>query len=189
MRPVIAGLMLVPYALAFLSSSLSAARVVTAYGTRCMTAAAALQSAALAGLAGAVFADYPHLGWPLFALLFAALGFGQGLLVSPLFRIVLSRIPPHLAGAGTGVLTTAQQSSIAIGVALIGTLFTTLLADLGYARATAIVLAIQALISIGVALGTLLLPRAADAPEALPVRAPETSAGVRTQAEVPGELA
>jgi hypothetical protein len=86
------------------------------------------------------------------------------------------------------VLTTAQQSSIAIGVALMGTLFTTLLADLGYADATSIVLAIQALISLGVALGTLLLPRAADAPDVEPAAA-GTPGALSAQAARSGELA
>ena len=43
-----------------------------------------------------------------------------------LIRVVLSEVPVAEAGVGSGVLTTTQQVSLAIGVATLGTLFVSL---------------------------------------------------------------
>ena len=50
-------------------------------------------------------------------------GFGQGLVMSPIFGLVLSQVPLDLAGVGSGVLSTAQQVALATGATAIGTLF------------------------------------------------------------------
>ncbi len=39
------------------------------------------------------------------------------------FRVVLSEVPTARAGVGSGVVITTQQSSLALGVATLGTLF------------------------------------------------------------------
>ena len=50
-------------------------------------------------------------------------GLGWGLAVSPLFGTVLSHVPMARVGAGSGLLATTQQISLALGVAGIGGLF------------------------------------------------------------------
>ena len=56
----------------------------------------------------------------------AVMGAGQGLVMSPLIRVVLSDVPVESAGAGSGVLTTTQQTSLALGVAIIGSAYISL---------------------------------------------------------------
>src|SRR5579859_2421351 len=51
------------------------------------------------------------------------LGFGQGLFLTPLLNVVLSRIEPRLAGGAAGILATFQQAGGALGIAVVGLLF------------------------------------------------------------------
>jgi hypothetical protein len=89
----------------------------------------------------------------------AVAGLGQGLVVSPLFGIVLSQVPAAVAGAGSGVLTTTQQSALALGVATLGGLFLSLAGDgTGISTAFIVVLAVQVVIAAGVAAGARGLP-------------------------------
>jgi hypothetical protein len=92
----------------------------------------------------------------------AVMGFGQGLVMPPLIRVVLSEVPIASAGAGSGVLTTTQQVSLAVGVATLGTLFLSLesASRLGVLHATLVLLAIQAVVAVGIAIGSRWLPAA-----------------------------
>ena len=67
--------------------------------------------------------------------------------MSPLFGVVLSEVPAAVAGRGSGVLTTTQQTALALGVATLGSLFLALAAD-GTSISTAfiIVLAVQVVV-------------------------------------------
>ncbi len=156
--PLVAGLALVPYAVAFFVASLHTARLVNRFGNRVMSAGGILQGLAFSGLALALIAQPHRPSWLVYGALFVLTGFGQALLVSPMFRLLLSEVPGHLAGAGTGMLTTMQQSSLAIGVAVLGTLELVLVPWLGLAEGTAIVLGLQALAAFGVAIGATRLP-------------------------------
>jgi hypothetical protein len=49
------------------------------------------------------------------------------MIMTTLFRVVLSGVPAERAGVGSGALATTQQTSLALGVAVLATLF----ADLG----------------------------------------------------------
>ncbi len=65
--------------------------------------------------------------WFLPPLLLAGLGLGLGF--SALFQAVLSTVPPRDAGAGSGAVQAFQQVGGAIGVALVGQVFFSMLAD------------------------------------------------------------
>jgi len=79
--------------------------------------------------------------------------------MSPLFGIVLSEVPAAVAGAGSGVLTTTQQSALALGVATLGSLFLALAGDgTGVRTAFIVVLAVQVVVAAGVAAGARRLP-------------------------------
>jgi EmrB/QacA subfamily drug resistance transporter len=92
---------------------------------RLVLGAGALLMAGGFGLVWAAVHDAPlvHTGaWPLVPGLVLA-GAGLGFLVVPLVNVVLSAVPGDLAGAASGIFSTAQQFGGALGAAVIGTVF------------------------------------------------------------------
>ena len=65
------------------------------------------------------------------ALVLAIFGYGQGLVMAPLFGSVLLAVRNAHAGSGAGMLTTIQQIANGAGVALIGGLYFTVQPTLG----------------------------------------------------------
>jgi MFS family permease len=149
LSPVDSGWALVPLAVGYFSTSLAGPRLIGRFGSRVITAGALIQPVGMTILIVTVLTDFHGLG--VFSLLpaMALIGAGNGLVGTPLFRVVLSTVPLERAGVGSGVLATAQQSSLALGVATLGTLFLALVPSLGMAHALALVLAVQ-LVSAGV---------------------------------------
>jgi hypothetical protein len=79
--------------------------------------------------------------------------------MSPLFGVVLSDVPPDQAGAGSGLLTTTQQTALALGVATLGSMFLAMAGDgIGIRTGFLTELSIQVLIAFGVAAGARRLP-------------------------------
>ncbi len=158
--PISAGLSMVPMATGFFLASLSGPRLLPRFGTRVMTFGALLQAVGLAVLAATVYADWSHIS-P-YALIpgMAITGIGQGLVMPPLFRVVLADVPADRAGVGGGIMATTQQSSLALGVATLGTLFLALSPSLGTRDALPLVLTIQLAMTLVVAVLTTRLPRA-----------------------------
>ncbi len=154
-----AGLGLVPMAATFLFASLSTSRLLARFGAKVLAAGGLLQATGLAILGVTVYLGWPGLPVAWLAPGLAVAGLGQGLVMSPLFGIVLSEVPPAVAGAGSGVLTTTQQTALALGVATLGSMFLALAAD-GISVSTAFiaVLIVQILVAAGVAAGARKLP-------------------------------
>ena len=73
----------------------------------------------------------------------------------------VARIEPGNGGLSKIVVTTPQQVSLAVGVATLGTLFVTLTGSIGALHAALVVLAVQAVVAGGIAVGSRGLPRAA----------------------------
>jgi MFS family permease len=154
-----AGGALVPMAAAFLAASLCTSRLLARYGARVLAAGGLLQAAGLAVLALTVFASWPSVSLLSLAPGMVIAGVGQGLVMSPLFGIVLSEVPPDVAGAGSGVLTTTQQTALALGVATLGSLFLGMADDgTGIRTGFVTVVAIQIVIAIALAAGARGLP-------------------------------
>ncbi len=141
--PVDAGLALAPLAVVFFLVSLAGPRLVSRYGTRVVAAGAALQGAGLLLIILAARRSWPDLG--LLALLpgGALAGAGQALQLPVIYRVVLSEVPPARAGVGSGVMSTTQQSALALGVAGLGTLFLTLTPHQGMRDALTTTLLVQ----------------------------------------------
>jgi hypothetical protein len=143
----------------FLVASLSTSRLLARFGAKVLAAGGLLQAAGLVILGFTVYLGWPHLAVAALAPGLAVAGLGQGLVMSPLFGTVLSEVPPAVAGAGSGVLTTTQQTALALGVATLGSLFLALAADgTGISNAFLVVLAVQVAVAIGVAAGARSLP-------------------------------
>ncbi|WUN35932.1 MFS transporter [Kitasatospora sp. NBC_00315] len=158
--PVAAGWALVPMAVGYFCASLAGPRLIGRFGSRVLTAGAVVQALGLAVLAATVLTDWTHFSPLRMAPGVALAGIGQGLIGTPLFRVVLSKIPADRAGVGSGVLATGQQSSLALGVATLGTLYLALSPVLGMAHALALVLGVQLLGSFTILALSLRLPRA-----------------------------
>ncbi|MFJ5304689.1 MFS transporter [Streptomyces sp. NPDC088350] len=164
------GLAILPMALLFFAGSLVAPRVITRFGRAALSAGAVVQLAGLASLVTVLLANWPHVSLWAMALPLALVGAGQSMLFAGLFRSVLADVPTHLAGIGSGVLITLQQSGLALGVATLGTLYLAL-APHNVAHAFAGVEYVQMGIVALLAVGAAALPRftkatSADAPVA-----------------------
>ncbi|MFJ4668997.1 MFS transporter [Kitasatospora purpeofusca] len=157
--PVAAGWALVPMAVGYFTASLSGPRLIGRFGSRVLTAGAVVQALGLVTLAVTVLADRNGFSPLRMAPGVALAGIGQGLIGTPLFRVVLSKVPAARAGVGSGVLATGQQSSLALGVATLGSLYLSLSPTLGMDRALALCLGIQLLGSFTVLYLTTRLPR------------------------------
>jgi MFS family permease len=106
LRPFVAGLALIPYAVAFFVTSLQTPRLLRRFGNHLMAIGAGTQGVAFGGLALALLAEQRHPSWLVFGVLFIAIGAGQALLIAPVFRLILSEVPTHLAGKDTQQLRT-----------------------------------------------------------------------------------
>jgi len=62
-------------------------------------------------------------------------GLGIGLVVAPLFSLVLAAVDDEEVGSASGVLNATQQLGAAIGIAVIGTVFFTVLGNDGFTAA------------------------------------------------------
>jgi MFS family permease len=158
--PALAGLALTPMAATFLVASLLTARAVARFGRSVITAGAGVQAVGLVTVALTAWATWPDLQALQLAPGLAVAGFGQGLVMPSLIRVVLSEVPVASAGAGSGVFTTMQQVSLAVGVAALGSLFLTLAAPgaAGTLPAFLVVLGLQSLVALAIVLGSRALP-------------------------------
>ncbi|NIY65288.1 MFS transporter [Streptomyces malaysiensis] len=141
--PVDAGLALAPMATTFFVASLMGPRLVGRYGSRVVTAGGLIQAVGIVLLMLAVWRDWPDLSLTGLLPGVALAGFGQGLQLPVLIRIVLADVPNERAGVGSGVMVTTQQSALALGVATLGTLFLALAPSAGMANALIITLVAQ----------------------------------------------
>ncbi|WP_229400051.1 MFS transporter [Micromonospora okii] len=122
MSPLATGVSLLPFALGFLAASIIGGRLVGRYGVSVLTVGAVVAAAGY-GLLGYVVRQFDpsHAATVLPAM--ALTGLGVGLVWSPLFGIILSRVPAATAGLGSGILITTQQMFTALGSAIVGSLY------------------------------------------------------------------
>ncbi|MDX6216291.1 MAG: hypothetical protein QOG99_1875, partial [Frankiales bacterium] len=155
-----AGLAITPMAVGFLGVSLSTSRLVPRWGRSVITAGGALQGLGLVVLASTVWAAGAELSPAALVPGMLITGTGQALVMSPLIGVVLADVPAHAAGAGSGLFSTLQQSALALGVAVYGTVFLELLPRLGEAQAYVV----GALVQVASAVGVVVLSRRLPAP-------------------------
>ena len=118
-----AGLTFASFAVAFLLSSLSSARIQPKLGSWIINLGLAMMLGGLGLLLWMTsFYGARLTGWNLAPALLIY-GTGQGFVMPTLFSTILINIKGHDAGSASGVLSTVQQVSFAMGVAVIGTVF------------------------------------------------------------------
>lgn len=162
------GLAILPMALLFLAGSVLAPKVIARLGRGALTAGAFVQLAGLGWLVSIVLTDWPRVSLWSMAMPLALVGAGQSMLFAGLFRSVLADVPTHLAGIGSGVLITLQQSGLALGIATLGTLYLTSEPH-GVGHAFASVEYVQMALVALLAVGAVTLPRFTQASVVAPV--------------------
>lgn len=126
--PLRAGLTAVSFAVgAAAGSGLSVQVLTPRFGRMVLMAGALLNAAGFAAYIWVGARYGPEIGsWDMVVPL-AVAGFGFGLVVAPMVDLILSDVPVRDAGSASGVLSTTQQVGMALGVALVGVLFFSLL--------------------------------------------------------------
>ncbi len=122
---LVAGLIFLSLGIGFLLASLASSKLVPLLGSHLLAAGALITVVGLLFVMLLVHTVSSHESFPFGVFIFALFiyGLGLGCVISPLFSIILAGIQNADAGAASGVLVTAQQIAIAIGVAIIGLFF------------------------------------------------------------------
>ena len=118
-----AGLTFASFAVAFLLSSLSSARLQPKLGSWIINLGLALMAVGLVTLLWMTNLYGARLTGLDLAPALLIYGTGQGFVMPTLVSTILINIKGHDAGSASGVLSTVQQVSFAMGVAVIGTVF------------------------------------------------------------------
>ena len=117
------GLTYIPFCLAFLAASYSAVSLSARMGSRIINLGIGLMMIGLTGFILLIATDLisPH---PLVLVpAMIVYGWGQGLVMPTLVRTILSNASHGDVGSASGVFTTVQNIAMAVGVAVIGSVF------------------------------------------------------------------
>ncbi|SBT93728.1 drug resistance transporter, EmrB/QacA subfamily [Streptomyces sp. DI166] len=173
LSPLASGIAFLPLGVGFAAASLASRRLTARYGSRVLLIGAGTMVIGYVVLL-ATLAPGPASSGPREALALAPAlllsGAGQGFVSAPLIGVVLATVRREDAGAGSGIMLTANQLASSLGVAVLGALFVALLgadpqdsgAGLGEGDFTAALLGCSwALLALAAAVGFLArrLPR------------------------------
>jgi MFS family permease len=157
--PLHAGLVTMAFSAGTLLTAVPAGRLTARFGrlvimTGCITFAVG----AIGVLVAARSATHGIGAWSILPGLLV-LGAGLSLIVVPLVSVVMSTVPPAVAGSASGIWSTTQQFGGALGVAVLGAVFFTRVAADGYTSAfTAGAVIVAVILACSAAL-CLMLPR------------------------------
>jgi EmrB/QacA subfamily drug resistance transporter len=156
------GLTLVPMSVATAITAGASYALIPRFGRAVLQAGLLIVVVSLIGLAWTVSSGGTDLtSWDLVPAM-AAFGLGLGFVFGPLFNVILAGVGEHEVGSASGTLSAVQQLGNSIGVALLATIFFSLL-DNGHASPAAMtttVLIAAGLLALAFAL-SFLLPREA----------------------------
>jgi MFS family permease len=123
LSPLDAGLTFAPFAALAMVAALASRQVTARIGNRALTLGAILSSLGMLGLA----LEMQFLGGGINAFWMqaplCAIGLGNGLMLPLFITVAMSSVRPDEAGSVSGLLTTVQQFSGALGLAAIGAVF------------------------------------------------------------------
>ncbi|WP_324650113.1 MFS transporter [Georgenia sp. H159] len=125
--PLVAGVILSPLAIGAAVASPIGGTAVHRFGNRVVLTGFAAILLGLAGIASLLTADITAAGEWRLALFLLIVGVGNGLVVSPNQVQTLSNVPGWRAGIGGAVITTGQRVGAALGVAITGSVYFTML--------------------------------------------------------------
>lgn len=122
LEPLTTGLVFTPLGAGFATASAAGKRLADRFGTRTATAGTGLMVTSLLLVPAVTGTGLGIQAWGL-AVVLGLAGLGQGLVVAQLVSTVLSLVKADDAGAASGLVNTTTQAGMAIGTALIGTLY------------------------------------------------------------------
>ncbi|BDD83731.1 MFS transporter [Tsukamurella pulmonis] len=150
MSPVASGLALVPYGIAFVTVSLAQSTIQGRLGAQAMPVGAALNAVGLLLLAASCLAAPSIWAWAVQPALILV-GAAQAMQFGPLVATIMGAVPDRIAGLTGGLVATAQQAALALGVATLGTGFTALSGHLAAQNAFAVILVVHAALALAFA--------------------------------------
>jgi EmrB/QacA subfamily drug resistance transporter len=134
--PEHAGLSLAPMSIGVAITAGASYALMPRFGRGVLQAGLAIVVVALGGLAATVAHEGVALStWEMLPALFV-LGLGMGLVFGPLFNVILAGVADHEVGSASGTLNAIQQLGNSIGVAVLATIFFSLI-DHGHSSPTA----------------------------------------------------
>ncbi|MGW4378904.1 MFS transporter [Kitasatospora sp. NPDC004531] len=146
------GLSMAPMALGQFLAAVRTPRLIGRIGARTLQIGGAVQALGLLCLIGPALLWWPHLRFFHLVAGMFLIGVGNGLFVPTVYRTVLSSIPSERIGVGSGIVSTAQQTALALGVALLGGVFAAVGAAggarAGFVAVAAVFLAVAALFAL-----------------------------------------
>ncbi|AKC78181.1 MFS transporter [Xanthomonas arboricola] len=129
--PFVAGSIFAPCSVGFVLASLAAPRLVARWGTRAIVAGALVYAVSIGLLIAQVQMAGADLVPTRLIPVLIVVGAGQGFIMTPLLNLVLGFVDEAQAGMAAGVVSTVQQIGAALGVAVVGILFSAALATGG----------------------------------------------------------
>ncbi|PWC10759.1 MFS transporter [Brenneria corticis] len=135
--PFLAGSIFAPCSVGFVVASLAAPRLVARWGAPAIVVGALIYAASLSLLIAQVWSAGGGLLPISLIPVLIVVGIGQGLIMTPLLNLVLGFVEQAQAGMVSGVISTVQQVGAALGVAVVGILFSAALAMSGETEAHA----------------------------------------------------
>jgi EmrB/QacA subfamily drug resistance transporter len=118
--PLKAGLAVVPFAAVLMPVTNLTPRFVRRYGARAVVSTGLLVIAVSLALRARSTVDTGYGGLLLFAVVFAV---GMGLVIAPATASIMASVPKEKAGVGSAINDTTRQVGGALGVAILGSLF------------------------------------------------------------------
>jgi EmrB/QacA subfamily drug resistance transporter len=153
LSPLDSALTVMPLAFAFLVGTRTASGRLLRRGVAALIEGCLVQAAGLAAIAGLVgVAAQPTMTMLMAPL--AVFGYGQGMVLAPLFSAVLASVRHTHAGSGAGILSTTQQIANGAGVVLVGAAYLAMQTRFGERRAMLVAIAVLAC-AVAAAIGLL----------------------------------
>lgn len=163
LTPLQAGLVFMTASISFILASLLSPMVASRLRKRSLSAAAVLVTLSYALIYLSAQFLIPLWGIPPFLVALFLLGFGMGVLSTPLLSKTLEEVVHDNAGIASGIYTTVQQMAGAFGVALLGPLDTFFTASSGNPL-SGFVITVLVITLLSLGLWLLVLPFAGSRP-------------------------
>ncbi|MGW0882370.1 MFS transporter [Streptomyces sp. NPDC002671] len=150
--PLESGLLFAVLGVAFVGTSAALPKIMPRLGLHILTAGYGLNALGYLMLLVTALITGDSLSGPMLIPALLVIGVGQGLGVSPLLGTALAEVPPQEAGSAAGVLETAGQLGMSVGITLVGLVYFTTLGDSesrhAYAHAFTVTLVLNLALSL-----------------------------------------